>query len=154
MPSGSAELRFLWLELRAYAPGNLAMRAIPIPVSSNLEGKDRYGVFGGSELDRDISKDDVTKGSRIYRTILADESGKQTLSSYDATRTVFDNRLSAAEIRKEVYRFRVPEDAEKRLLLYADLYYFPYPGSFAKRLGLPKADGVVIASTKKVISLE
>ncbi len=69
MPSGSAELRFLWLELRAYAPGNLAMRAIPIPVSSDLEGKDRYGVFGGSKIDRGDSKDDLTEGSRIYRSI-------------------------------------------------------------------------------------
>lgn len=154
MPSGSAELRFLWLELRAYSPGDRAMRTIPILVSADLEGEDRYGVFGGSEIDRDVSKDDVTEGSRIYRTILVDETGKQTLSSYNATKIIFDNRLSAAEIRKEAYHFRVPENAKGRLLLFADLYYFPYPGSFAKRLGLPKADGVVIASTKKVISLE
>jgi hypothetical protein len=62
--------------------------------------------------------------------------------------------LSAAEIRKEVYRFRVPENAKEGLLLFADLYYFPYPGSFARRLDLPKADGVVIASARKAISLE
>jgi hypothetical protein len=154
MPSGSAELRFLWLELRAYALGDRAMGTIPIVVSTDLEGEDRYGMFGGSAIDRDVSRDDVTKGSRIYRAIFVDGAGKQTLSSYKATRIAFDNRLSAAEIRKEVYRFRVPEDAEERLLLFADLYYFPYPGSFAKRLGLPKADGVVIASAKKVISLE
>jgi hypothetical protein len=154
MPSGSAELRFLWLELRAYALGDRAMRTIPILVSAGLEGEDRYGIFGGSEIDRDVSKDDVTEGSRIYRAILADETGKQTLSSYNATKIIFDNRLSAAEIREEAYHFRVPGDAKGRLLLFADLYYFPYPGSFAKRLGLPKADGVVIASAKKEISLE
>jgi len=154
MPSGSAELRFLSLELRAYTLGDRAMRAMPILVSGDLEGEDRYGRFGGAEIDRDVSKDDVTEGSRIYRAILVDKTEKQTLSSYNATRIIFDNRLSAAEIRKETYHFRVPEGAKKRLLLYADLYYFPYPGSFAKRLGLPKADGVVIASTKKAISLE
>jgi len=154
MPSGSAELRFLWLELRAYAPGDRAMRTIPILVSADLEGEDRYGVFGGSKTDRGDSKDDVTEGSRIYRSILVDKAGKQTLSSYNATEIIFDNRLSAAEIREETYRFRVPANAKGRLLLFADLYYFPYPGSFAKRLGLPKADGVVIASTKKAISLE
>jgi len=154
MPSGSAELRFLWLELRAYALGDRAMRTIPILVSADLEGEGRYGIFGGSEIDRDVSKDDVTEGSRIYRAILVDETGKQTLSSYNATKIIFDNRLSAAEIRKEAYRFKVPENAKGRVLLFADLYYFPYPASFAKRLGLPKADGVVIASTKEVISLE
>jgi len=154
MPSGSAELRFLWLEVKAYAPGDRQMRAIPIEVSTDLEGEDRYGMFGGSEIDRDAARDDVTKGSRIYRAILVDEAGKQTLSSYDATRIIFDNRLSAAEIRRETYRFRIPEGAEEKLFLYADLYYFPYPGLFAKRLGLARADGVVIASTKKMISLE
>jgi len=154
MPSGSAELRFLWLELRAYSFGDRSMKAIPIEVSADLEGKDGYGVFGGSEIDRDVSKDDVTQGSRVYRAILVDESGKQTLSSYDATRVIFDNRLSAAEVRKEVYHFRIPENAKRRLLIYADLYYFSYPGSFARSLGLPKAEGVVIASAKKVISLE
>ncbi len=107
MPSGSAELRFLWLELRAYALGNRSMGTTPIVVSADLEGEDRYGVFGGSVIDRDASKDDVTKGSRVYRAILVDEKGKQTLSSYKATRIAFDNRLSAAEIRKEVYRFRM-----------------------------------------------
>ena len=154
MPSGSAELRFLWLELRAYALGDRTMGTTPIVVSTDLEGEDKYGIFGSSVIDRDVSKDEVTKGSRVYRAILVDETGKQTLSSYKATRIAFDNRLSAGEIRKEVYRFRVPENAKERLLLFADLYYFPYPGSFARRLGLPKADGVVIASAKKVISLE
>ena len=154
MPSGSAELRFLWLELRAYTLGDRSMRTIPILVSANPEGEDRYGVFGGSKIDRGDSKDDVTEGSRIYRAILVDKAGKQTLSSYDATEIIFDNRLSAAEIREETYHFRVPKNAKGRLLLFADLYYFPYPGSFAERLGLPKADGVVIASAKKTISLE
>ena len=130
------------------------MRTIPILVSAGLEGEDRYGVFGGSKIDRGDSKDDVTEGSRIYRAILVDKAGKQTLSSYDATEIIFDNRLSAAEIREETYHFRVPKNAKGRLLLFADLYYFPYPGSFAERLGLPKADGVVIASAKKTISLE
>jgi hypothetical protein len=130
------------------------MKAIPIGVSTALAKENRYGVFGGSEIDRDPARDDITEGSRIYRAILTDKSGKQTLSSYDATKIIFDNRLSAAEIREEIYRFRVPEDAKEKLLLYADLYYFSYPGSFATRLGLPKADGVVIASAKKTISLE
>jgi hypothetical protein len=154
MPSGSAELRFLSLELKAYAFGDRAMKAIPIPVTANLEGKDSYGVFGGSKIDRDASRDAVAYGSRIYRAILVDKAGRQTLSSYAATRIIFDNRLSAAEIRKEAYRFRVPEDAKEKLLLFADLYYFPYPGAFAERLGLPKADGVVIASAKQTVSLE
>jgi hypothetical protein len=154
MPSGSAELRFLSLELRAYAFGDRAMRAIPIPVSASLGGGDSYGIFGGSEIDRDVSNEQVTKGSRVYRSILVDGTGEQTLSSYNATRIIFDNRLSAAEIRKEVYRFKIPEDAEAKLMLFADLYYFPYPDSFAERLGLQKADGVVIASAKKTIALE
>jgi hypothetical protein len=154
MPSGSAELRFLWLEVKAYAAGNRPMKATPIGASTDLAGEDGYGVFGGSEIDSDPERDDVTKGSRIYRAILTDKFGKQTLSSYNATKIIFDNRLSAAEIRKETYHFRVPEGTKERLFLYADLYYFSYPSSFATRLGLPNAEGVVIASAKKAISLE
>jgi hypothetical protein len=44
----------------------------------------------------------VIKGKKgQYSTEYVDKTGKQTLSSYDAVNITFDNRLKAAEIRKE-----------------------------------------------------
>jgi hypothetical protein len=114
----------------------------------------RRQVVGALTLKIEVEETAVSAGDEIGLSVFVDKAGKQTLSSYNATKIILDNRLSAAEIREETYHFRVPENAKGRLLLFADLYYFPYPGSFAQRLGLPKADGVVIASTKKTISLE
>ena len=147
MPSGSTDLRLLWCELKAYVINDKTMSPIPVAIPP-----DSSAGNGGNY--RDMVKDDIPEGSRIYRAIFLDKAGKQTLSSYNAAKIIFDNRLNAAEIRRETYRFRIPESAEDKLYLVADLNYLPYSGVFAKRLGLPKPDRVVIASTKKEIALK
>lgn len=154
MPSGSIELRLIWLELKAYIISDITMRTIPITASSDFEGQTAYNVTGNEAFDQEVLKDDIPKGNRIYRAIFVDKTGKQTLSSYNAIKIIFDNRLNAAEIRKEPYLFKIPEDAEDKLFLFATLYYLPYPPSFAKRLGLPEPEVVEIASTKKYIILK
>ncbi|MCL4536031.1 MAG: hypothetical protein M1610_00335 [Nitrospirae bacterium] len=83
-----------------------------------------------------------------------DNADKQTLSSYNATKIIFDNRLNAAEIRKETFRFKIPEGFEGTLSLTAAMKYLPYPGSFAKRLGLPKPEAVEVAVSKKDIRIQ
>ena len=122
MPSGSADLRLLFLELKAF----IKDRAIDIPARSNI-GTDGYDVTGKGAFDSEILADDIPKGRRIYRTIFVDNAGKQTLSSYNAEKIVFDNRLNASEIRKENYQFRIPEKIKGELPIVAKLYYLPYP---------------------------
>lgn len=146
MPSGSADLRLLWLELKAYVMKDKTMTTIPVAVP-------RYSASGNAGNDREAIKDDIPEGSRVYRALFVDKRGRRTLASYNAAKIISDNRLGAAEIRKETYDFRIPDNAGNKLYLYAHLNYLPYPTVFAKKLGLAKPDTVVIASEKKIISL-
>ncbi len=148
MPSGSADLRLLWIDINAYAGD----RIIPVTAEPALESQ--YDVTGRGVFDQEILGDDIQRGKRIYRAIFVDNAGKQTLSSYNATKIIFDNRLNAAEIRKETFRFKIPEGFEGTLSLTAAMKYLPYPGSFAKRLGLPKPEAVEVAVSKKDIRIQ
>lgn len=146
MPSGSGDLRLLWLEL--YAQSGNAMNFVPIAEGAGIE---MYGVAGRSHFDREFTAADVREGSRVYRTIFADENGVPTQSSYNAAKIVFDNRLKADELRKETYHFRVPHDAGGSILFTAMLNYQPYPSSFAKRLGIAETAPVKFGlATKKL----
>ena len=141
MPSGSADLRLLWLEVKAAAgEGNI--------FALTADGSE-YDVAGKGTSGQDPLLDDVPRGSRIYRAVYVDKTGKQTLASYDAVKITFDNRLNAAEVRKESYRFTVPERASGAVTLTATLYYLPYPSAFSSGLGLPGPEAVEIAACSR-----
>ncbi|MBI3593071.1 MAG: hypothetical protein HY099_06300 [Nitrospirae bacterium] len=146
-PSGSADIRLLWLDIKAYAGDK------PVPVTVSDAGADTYGLTGKGAFDQEILGNDIPDGKRIYRAVFIDKKGKQTLSSYNAAKIVFDNRLNADEVRKEVYHIKIPEDAPKTLSIVVTLRYLSYPSSFSDKLGLPKPEPVEIASAKKDIAL-
>lgn len=149
MPSGSADLRQLWLELTAFN----GERIIPIPSRSAI-GSAGYDVAGKGPFDQEILSEDIPEGNRIYRAIFIDEERKQTLSSYNAVDIIFDNRLNASEIRKETYAFKIPENVKGKITLRASLNYLPYPSSFSNRFGLPKPDLFEVATIIKKIDLQ
>jgi hypothetical protein len=144
MPSGSPELRLLWLEVRVH----LGRQIVFIPATPAKESE-RCDVYGHRLCEGEVLKDKIPSGSRVYRALFNDSTGKRTLSSYLAAKTRLDNRLNAGEIRKEKYEFEVPEDAEGNLSLVAKLYYLSYPRSFAESLGVPPAEPVEIAEAMK-----
>ena len=143
MPSGSADLRLLWLTINAI----VGDKVVSIPATST--SSDGYDVSGLGAFDQEFIGADIPDGNRIYRAIYIDKAGKQTQSSFEAVKINFDNRLEAAEIRKETYYFLIPKNLRGKVLLVAQLQYLPYPSSFAHRYGLPSPEAVVIASTKK-----
>ncbi len=147
MPSGSKELRQMWLELAAYN-GN---KKISIPAVKT--GVDAYDVAGKGPFDQEILGGDIPRGSRIYHAVFLDKAGKQTLSFYDAVKIIFDNRLNAAEIRKETFYFKIPADFKGKILLQANLNYLPYPSSLSNRLGLPNPRPFGVSSAKKELTL-
>jgi hypothetical protein len=149
MPSGSADLRQLWLELSAFN----GEKIIPIPSRSTI-GASGYDVAGKGPFDKEILGEDVPKGNRIYRAIFVDEKRKQTLSSYNAVSIIFDNRLNASEIRKETYEFKIPQNVKGKLILRASLNYLPYPSSFSSRFGLPKPELFEVATVRKELDLQ
>jgi hypothetical protein len=150
MPSGSADLRQLWLNLEL----STGTRAQAIPATSaSVESFETRDVVGSGPYDKEILRTDIPKGSRIYRALFVDSAGKPTLSSYDAVKVEFDNRLNAAEVRTETYGFSIPADAKDAIQLKATLNYLPYPSSFTSRFGLPKPDPVEVASAQKTVQV-
>jgi hypothetical protein len=150
MPSGSVDLRYMWLDVYAQI-GSERLQLSPLNPPAS-QGYDLIGVH--DEMDRAILAEAVPLGYRIYRTILADDRGVPTLAFYLAKSVVFDNRLNASEVRVETYRLQLPETKEPGLSLAATLYYVPYPDSFAARLGLPKAEPVQVASARVELAFQ
>lgn len=144
MPSGSVELRYLWLDVCAEIDG----RRIPLcpQASPDSQGYDVAGPCVSTE-GRPLTGA-VPPGRRVYRTLLEDDRGEVTLAFYAARRIRFDNRLNAAEVRPEIYCLSVPPAQAPRVTLIARLYYVAYPDVFAERLHLPKYVPVEIASTR------
>lgn len=149
IPTGSTDLRLLWLELSAEGPGGSA----PVPAVA-AAAQAPFDVAGGGAFDARIIGDDIPAGSRIYRSIFADATGAQTLASFSAARVVFDNRLKAEESREERYTFRVPGGAREPLALTARVRYLPYPGSFARALDIPPEAPRLLAETRAFLSVK
>lgn len=147
MPTGSAELRLLILDLVVKSNETV----IPIPASSIDDGM--HDVSGMGKFDQDILRDDIPIGKRLYRAICIDKEGRQTLYSFDASEIVFDNRLMANEIRKETFQFKVPKDMGNKLSFIAKLYYLRYPTSFADVLNIPKVKPVLLAMAHKNLDM-
>jgi len=143
LPTGSAELRLLYLDLVATVNG----KAIHIP--ANSLNREKFDVAGKGKFDAAVLGQGIPAGSRLYRAVCVDPDGEQTLFSFDAREIVFDNRLSASEVRREFYTFMIPEDATQGFTLTARLYYLRYPGSLAEELGIEPAKPVELASSRQ-----
>jgi hypothetical protein len=145
MPSGSADLRLLWLEVTARAgdrwlhlPAEAAGPEVP-------DGMNLYSLAGHGIFDAGLLGPEIPKGSRVYRAVFADTGGQATLDSYSAIKKLFDNRLKAAEKRREFYRLMLTEEMKGDLLIEATLKYLPYSSTFANRFGLPEPEPVIVS---------
>lgn len=147
MPTGSADLRMLWLEVTA----RVRDRVIPVPARVKALGG--YGVAGAGEQDETLLGSDVPAGSRMYRAVFFDADKRQTLASYDAVQVVWDNRLGSGEQRSEPYELAIPADASGPLRLEARLVYQSYPTSFAKRMEVAPAKQIQVAAAATDVEL-
>jgi hypothetical protein len=146
LPTGSTDLRLLWLELSVETPGGSAL----VP-AMEAAPETPYDVAGRGVADAEFLGADVPAGSRIYRSIFVDAAGAQTRSSYNAARIAFDNRLKAEEMRTEKYTFRIPSETREPLAFTARVRYLPYPGSFARALAIPAATPHLMAEAGKFL---
>ncbi len=147
MPTGSADLRLLWLEVTA----RIGDRTVRVPARVKALGG--YGVAGAGEEDPLILGDDVPAGSRIYRAVFFDADRKQTLASYDAVQAVWDNRLGPGEIRVEPYELAIPDAASGTVRLEARLVYLSYPTAFARRMEVAPSKPVDVAVTAAEVAV-
>jgi hypothetical protein len=145
MPSGSADLRLLWLEVKVRIGDELVGQPAVILEPETLNESSAYSIAGRGKYDSILLGPEVPKGSRIYRAVFADGAGQATLDSYNAVAKLFDNRLKAAEKRTESYRFVIPEGAKGEIVIRATLKYLPYSSTFTNRFGLPSAEEVLVA---------
>ena len=145
-PTGSAELRLLWLEVAATAGG----KTVPVPATSRAMGG--YGRAGDGEDDARWLGTDVPAGSRTYREVLVDARHRQTLSPWEAVSIAWDNRLHPGEIREEVYTVTFPRDTA-RGRLDVRLVYAAYPTALADALQVPRAKPVLVSSASAELEL-
>jgi len=146
MPTGSADLRLLWIEVTARAG------AARWPVTPS-KAKGGYGVAGEGDRDDLFVGKDVPSGARVYRAVLFNDRNEQTLSSYEATRVIWDNRLDAGERRVEPYELAIPKNAAGPVQLEARVVYLSYPSALARKMSVPPAEPVEVARTSAEIPL-
>ncbi len=145
MPSGSADLRLLWIEVIVRIGDEAAGRPAALIAPDVLDDASAYSLAGRGKFDSILLGPEVPEGSRVYRAIFVDGAGKATLDSYNAVAILFDNRLKAAEKRKESYRFILQEGAKDDITIKATLKYLPYSSTFTNRFGLPLPEAVIVA---------
>jgi len=145
MPSGSADLRLLWMEVTIRVGDDPARRPAILADAGSADDANAYARAGLGKFDTLLLGSEVPKGSRIYRAIFTDASGQATLDSYNAVAIYFDNRLKAAEKRRELYQYTIPEGVAGDVIIQATLKYLPYSSTFTKRFGLPLPEAVVVA---------
>jgi Cytochrome c554 and c-prime len=148
LPTGSAELRLLYLELVAEVGGR------DVHISASSLDKERFDVSGKGKFDSKFIGKEVVPGSRVYRAICIDPQGEQALFSFNAKDIIFDNRLEASEVRQEFFTFQVPEDIGQTFTLSASLKYLRYPGSLAEELGIEEAKPMTLATVRKEVQLK
>lgn len=153
MPSGSSDLRFMWLAVSAVGEDGTVL-PVSLAGSGSTDRADDYSLAGASQDDAAILQNDVPKGSRIYRTVLVNAGRRQSLFQYDAVENIFDNRFDAGEIRKEGYYMAVPPGFSGKVQLQARLYYRGAPSSFAGRMKVPDFSPVLVAAQIKDVSIQ
>ncbi|MBL3529354.1 MAG: hypothetical protein JMN27_17110 [gamma proteobacterium endosymbiont of Lamellibrachia anaximandri] len=149
MPTGAIELRLAWLDVRLRMRGSereWQLKAKPISPT-------RWDVAGMNPTDAALLGTAIADGSRLYRAIVVDTAGQQTLNNWEAVEKVFDNRLKAGEVRREMFRFTLPIDASGSLEAEVTLRYLRYPPGFVTRLGIAPADSVLMARASRIIEI-
>lgn len=152
MPTGSGDLRQLWLEVTAGAGAGAV--ALP-PESRWVPGSEPARREAACQPSVDPpSREEVPPGSQVYRAVFGDAEGKPTLASYRAASLLCDTRLRAGETRVENYAYDVPPEATGTITVRAVLRYLAYPGAFALALGLPSAEAVDVAAAALEVPIE
>lgn len=148
LPTGSADLRLLWLEVTVKIGG----RPIAIPADNRARGT--WGAVGENSDDALLLGGDVPVGARLYRAVYFDRRNHQTLASFDARSIAFDNRLLSGEKRPEGYTIAVPRDATGTIQVEARLRYRAFPTSLARDLEVTPPPVVEVASATGEIAID
>jgi len=148
LPTGSADLRLLWLEVTVRIGG----RAIALPAENRARGT--WAAVGENSDDALLLGGDVPVGARLYRAVFFDRKNHQTLASFDATSIAFDNRLQPGEKRTEGYTVDLPRDATGTIEIDARLRYRAFPTSLARELDVTPPAVVDVAHASGQLAID
>jgi len=149
LPTGCTNLRLLWLELKVSGNDN----SFIVKAESLKPDSGGFDVAGMGKWDAEIIGDSIEPGNRVYRQVFLDKDGNETMSTVDATEIAFDNRLEAASTRIERYSFKAP-GTKDNYVITAKLVYLAYPKSLTRRLGVPDAMPLEVATTSIDLSVK
>jgi hypothetical protein len=150
IPSGSAEERMLWLEVKA-TDGRDYSTFLPVDrkgfsgeeytiADAKAMAYQAMGEIMEVEGYKGISRDgNVPDGARIYRRPFFDPKGRMTICQwYTAKNTDVDYRIGPRETKVETYTWTVPEDfSAQSVTITATLYYSLVPSSVGELMALP-----------------
>lgn len=130
-PSSTPNLRQLWLEVNAID----SKKRTPILLKLE-EGKAApYDITSNEPAYKDIERDSLTEGNRIYHSVFLDKDNKHTYTFYDAAKIAFDNRLKPKETRTETYKWKIPPDTPVgEVIISVKLNYRPLPQSLSDHI--------------------
>lgn len=148
LPTGSADLRLLWLEVEAEVGG----RTLALTPENLALGT--WAAAGQNSEDALVIGADLPPGARLFRAVYFDRRRRQTLASFDATAIAFDNRLQAGERRRESYVVTAPRDATGLVRLKARLRYRAFPTSLARELDVTPPPIVEVAQVTGEVALD
>jgi len=150
IPSGSAEERMLWLEVKASdADGN----AIVIPVDKKDFAGEEFTIADSKAVAyqamgeimeipgfKGVSRDgSMPDGSRIFRRPFFDPQGRMTICQWFTEKNnLVDYRIGPRETKLETYTWNIPSTFPARTAaVTATLYYSLVPSSVGEFLKLP-----------------
>jgi hypothetical protein len=128
-PSGTPNLKQLWLVVNAID----SKKRTPVLIEVKKEDAPLpYNATSNEPAYKDIERDALPEGNRIYHSVFYDRNNQHTYMSYEAAKIAFDNRLKAGETRVETYRWKIPADtAVGEIIISATLNYRSMPQSLA-----------------------
>lgn len=144
MPSGSLELRLMWLEVKV---GLSDDHLDDYPAATAADPAKPFDVAFASAWDKANLGDEVPRGARLYRAVFEDPNGEQALEAYRAAKKLFDNRLGAGERRVERFEYTVPYSLNEGddLHVVASLKYRTAPAHYYERFELEPRPPVQLA---------
>jgi nitrate/TMAO reductase-like tetraheme cytochrome c subunit len=149
IPSGSAEERVLWLDVRARdAKGKswhlpvdkkgFEGEAMTIADSKALAYQDIGEIRGIADFPGLPRDGDVPDGDRIFRLPYLDPQGRMTIAQWNTAAFGPDYRLAPLSAVNETFTWKVPDDAaDGPLTVTATVYYSRLVSSVASFLKVP-----------------
>lgn len=165
IPSGSAEERMLWLEVRVVDEKGQGTLLPVIPkgfageeftiADSKAIAYQAMGEIMEVPGYKGVSRDGIVPdGCRIFRRPFFDPQGRMTICQwYTADNTKVDYRIGPRETKIENFIWKVPEGLSGKATVQARLFYSQVPSSVGEFMGLPQSEYAPILVNEAAVAV-